>query len=873
MRKFVSPRTGRKVIESPNKTFGVPLDELLRQSPAESGTVPAAVKRICEHIYKHGVDQEGIFRVSGSARAMDKLKTSFNVTGDADLEGEPDIMAVAGLLKLFLRELPDSLIPEHLTQEFIAIETVHSVISSGCLSSPSNQQNEPYGTCNCVWAKHFQTAKVKKTPPPRPPPPQIVTLSPPPIVTTTTSSTTAELRPVPSPRKVHGSAQYDSKLYQDSGLEETESDAGADTPHCHESDHAQQSPHFSDDETNGRLSPFVLESESHSIIESPMATARTSELVQRTICDAISDRLFGDELGIGQASLLPARSPETVTSERKLEDLVTSVRAKVEMYERKNSLSDYSTSESSSNLPQNGHVGNGHAKQSKADFQEQVKAGGDFDQENSSEMAFDDLDRDMDMHSKVKNISDSAKFHWSTQENKNMDGELTELLEETAIVVTHGGFATHSWRMSSEKDNKEDINHNQTSLLIFEPSLGRGQSNIQEADERDGLSSPQPSPLSKHKPFIPPLDLEASNTDVPPSPPKHQDQYPKYMDDEFSHRLKQMTKRIQVLKKKIKNFEEEFEEVHGYKPSQGEKAARPEIKKYVTELSRTRKDIKRLREDCEQGNRSRHGSGASSSGDSPKVEETLKVILVALKEKRQDASRPEDITLMSRDQVQEEKLAIQKALLHFEGLHGRPTSKEDKDLMRPLYDRYRLIKRLLAKPMSPRNSLDLPTVPEDGLIEIPTGSAMAAIAGTAFKKTILIPTAELEEERFETVDFAITRDLSDFRFTGFHEVPTHVGSVFPKVRKKNDVDTGQESSESFLHELNIYQLHEELEQSKAEKKQLRHHLREFEKSFQEKHGRKVQKEDRSPMQESYSRYKQVKARLRLLEALVLKHQE
>lgn len=46
----------------------------------------------------------------------------------------------------------------------------------------------------------------------------------------------------------------------------------------------------------------------------------------------------------------------------RLEDLVTSVRAKVEMYERKNSLSDYSTSESSSNLPQNGHVGNGHAK-------------------------------------------------------------------------------------------------------------------------------------------------------------------------------------------------------------------------------------------------------------------------------------------------------------------------------------------------------------------------------------------------------------------------------------------------------------------------------------------------------------------------------
>lgn len=70
-----------------------------------------------------GIDQEGIFRVSGSARVVDKLKTSFNMNGDADLEGEGDIMAVGGLLKLFLRELPDSLIPEHLTQEFIAIET------------------------------------------------------------------------------------------------------------------------------------------------------------------------------------------------------------------------------------------------------------------------------------------------------------------------------------------------------------------------------------------------------------------------------------------------------------------------------------------------------------------------------------------------------------------------------------------------------------------------------------------------------------------------------------------------------------------------------------------------------------------------------
>lgn len=54
MRKFVSPRAARKVLDTVNKTFGVPLEELLRQMPADGCTVPAAVKRICEYIYKHG---------------------------------------------------------------------------------------------------------------------------------------------------------------------------------------------------------------------------------------------------------------------------------------------------------------------------------------------------------------------------------------------------------------------------------------------------------------------------------------------------------------------------------------------------------------------------------------------------------------------------------------------------------------------------------------------------------------------------------------------------------------------------------------------------------------------------------------------------
>lgn len=44
-----------------------------------------------------------------------------------------------------------------------------------------------------------------------------------------------------------------------------------------------------------------------------------------------------------------------------------------------------------------------------------------------------------------------------------------------------------------------------------------------------------------------------------------------------------------------------------------------------------------------------------------------------------------------------EKIAMQKALLYLESLHGRPTSREDRDLVRPLYDKYRSLKRLISK--------------------------------------------------------------------------------------------------------------------------------------------------------------------------------
>lgn len=68
------------------------------------------------------MNQEGIFRINGSTKAVDKMKAKFDKSQDAELCDAGDIMAVAGLLKLFLRELPDPLMTEALHEQFISLQ-------------------------------------------------------------------------------------------------------------------------------------------------------------------------------------------------------------------------------------------------------------------------------------------------------------------------------------------------------------------------------------------------------------------------------------------------------------------------------------------------------------------------------------------------------------------------------------------------------------------------------------------------------------------------------------------------------------------------------------------------------------------------------
>lgn len=61
--------------------------------------------------------------MSCSARVIERLKTLYETNdGDVEFDDEEDIIAIAGLLKLFLRELPDSVIPAGVVGQFLQIQ-------------------------------------------------------------------------------------------------------------------------------------------------------------------------------------------------------------------------------------------------------------------------------------------------------------------------------------------------------------------------------------------------------------------------------------------------------------------------------------------------------------------------------------------------------------------------------------------------------------------------------------------------------------------------------------------------------------------------------------------------------------------------------
>ncbi|PAA82077.1 hypothetical protein BOX15_Mlig014851g2 [Macrostomum lignano] len=91
--------------------FGVPIDILVRRE--KSGQqVPLLVQKCIDEVERRGLDIPGIYRLCGSNKSKISLREAFERRpGKVDLSADkvPDIHAVTGLLKDFVRELPEPL--------------------------------------------------------------------------------------------------------------------------------------------------------------------------------------------------------------------------------------------------------------------------------------------------------------------------------------------------------------------------------------------------------------------------------------------------------------------------------------------------------------------------------------------------------------------------------------------------------------------------------------------------------------------------------------------------------------------------------------------------------------------------------------------
>ncbi|XP_028394082.1 protein FAM13A-like [Dendronephthya gigantea] len=398
------------------------------------------------------------------------------------------------------------------------------------------------------------------------------------------------------------------------------------------------------------------------------------------------------------------------------------------------------------------------------------------------------------------------------------------------------------------------------------------------------------------------LDIRGFSSECPPSPPAKQENH-FWLDKKPStspkgeSSLKELYKRAKSFKKKIRDFEEKFEDENGYKPTQAQDKA--PIKKYLSELNRTQRLIQEMKEKRIQGERTpvevTTQSPPASKDAEPllttipgTVEQSLEISLRKLKEKREANSRPENVDDMSRDQLQDEKLAVQKALLQHENTYGRPTTKRDKDIMKPLYDRYRTIKRKITN-YSLKESSDSPldlksksmtdkrkTSPERPTeLDVTTVSQVDTLGSTASETVSRLAKslpARTSKNLFEN-DMSPVSPLSiSVDESGNSPIDDDPGGA-------DDVTSGGEhalltakDSDAILHQASIDELLEQQASAIRRKKKLRKRLKSFEDNFAKKTGRKVQREDRGSHEGDYEEYKKIKARLRLLDALITKQQ-
>ncbi|XP_078391536.1 active breakpoint cluster region-related protein-like [Cetorhinus maximus] len=140
---------------APRGIFGVPISIVTYR---DRSRVPLIVRNCVEDVERRGLEELGIYRVSGIATDVQTLKAAFDSNPkDALLQLKNyDVNVVAGTLKLYLRELPEPLLTDELIPSFVsAVALDDAVAKEQQMMSLLNQLPDPNLNSFMYLMKHL----------------------------------------------------------------------------------------------------------------------------------------------------------------------------------------------------------------------------------------------------------------------------------------------------------------------------------------------------------------------------------------------------------------------------------------------------------------------------------------------------------------------------------------------------------------------------------------------------------------------------------------------------------------------------------------------------------------------------------------------
>ncbi|XP_041087806.1 rho GTPase-activating protein 25-like isoform X2 [Polyodon spathula] len=119
-------------VKTLRRMMGVPASGVFGQSLADTvmyeqkfgqHLVPILVVKCAEFILEHGLSEEGIFRLPGQDNQVKQFRDTFDAGERPSFPSDTDVHTVASLFKLYLRELPEPVIPWSQYEDFLNCST------------------------------------------------------------------------------------------------------------------------------------------------------------------------------------------------------------------------------------------------------------------------------------------------------------------------------------------------------------------------------------------------------------------------------------------------------------------------------------------------------------------------------------------------------------------------------------------------------------------------------------------------------------------------------------------------------------------------------------------------------------------------------